>query len=166
MKLIRVVKENEAEALLDLVKQVEAESPYMLHGAGERKTTVESMRKMITTSAAGENSSILVAEEKGELAGYCLAMGGKANRIQHSAYIVIGILEAHHGKGIGTAFFTTVEHWAKSQDLRRLELTVTVENEAAIGLYKKAGFDVEGVKKDSLLIGGVFKDEYYMAKLL
>lgn len=164
--MIREAKDHEAERLLRLVKQVETESQYMLYGAGERKATVESIRKMIITCATETNSIMLVAEVKGELSGYCFVFGGKANRIGHSAHIVIGILEKYRGQGIGTAFFTEVDQWAKRQGLHRLELTVMAENEAAIGLYQKAGFVVEGMKKHSIHIDGVFKDEYVMGKLL
>ncbi|WP_106495049.1 GNAT family N-acetyltransferase [Lentibacillus sp. Marseille-P4043] len=164
--MIREVKEHDAEALLQLIKQVDSESAYMLHDPNERTTTVESLRKMITTFAKEHNSIILVAEEDGQLAGYFLAVGGKVNRTRHSAYLVIGILREHRGTGIGTAFFTKAEKWAWEHGLHRLELTAVIENEAAVGLYKKAGFVIEGVKKHSLCIEGTFKDEYYMAKLL
>ncbi|WP_308419001.1 GNAT family N-acetyltransferase [Virgibacillus oceani] len=59
-----------------------------------------------------------------------------------------------------------MDTWARQQGLSRLELTVVVDNEAGLALYKKAGFVIEGVKKHSLLINGDFLDEYYMGKLL
>jgi RimJ/RimL family protein N-acetyltransferase len=39
-------------------------------------------------------------------------------------------------------------------------------NIAGIALYKKMGFEIEGTKRDSLLINGEYVDEYYMSKLL
>jgi RimJ/RimL family protein N-acetyltransferase len=39
-------------------------------------------------------------------------------------------------------------------------------NEAGLALYKKMGFKIEGTKKDSLFVDGVYIDEYYMSKLL
>ncbi|WP_088051157.1 GNAT family N-acetyltransferase [Virgibacillus dakarensis] len=164
--MIRQVTENDTEALLQLLKQVDNESAYMLHDANERKTTLESIKKMIAAFTAEPNSVIFVAEEAGTLVGYFLAVGGKVNRTRHSAYIVIGILPAFRGKGIGKAFFRAAEQWARKQRVHRLELTVVAKNEAAIGLYKKAGFEMEGVKKHSLFIDGAFVDEYCMAKLL
>ena len=41
-----------------------------------------------------------------------------------------------------------------------------VDNHAGIALYKKMGFEIEGVKKDSLLINDQYVDEYYMSKIL
>ncbi|WP_277674608.1 GNAT family N-acetyltransferase, partial [Piscibacillus halophilus] len=59
-----------------------------------------------------------------------------------------------------------MEEWAIKVQLHRLELTVIVENKAAVNLYKKMGFEIEGVKKDSLKLGERYVDEYYMAKLI
>lgn len=87
-------------------------------------------------------------------------------RNKHSAYLVIGISNAYRGKGIGTALFKELEHWAVKQGLHRLELTVVAENIAGVSLYQKMGFKIEGVKKDSLFINGTYVDEYYMGKLL
>jgi RimJ/RimL family protein N-acetyltransferase len=39
-------------------------------------------------------------------------------------------------------------------------------NQARVALYKKQGFEIEGRKRHSLLVGGHYVDEYLMAKLL
>lgn len=157
---------HDAESLLGLINKVEKESPYMLFGAGERNTNVERQKKMLEVFQQKENATILVAEEDSELIGYLIINGGDVKRQAHSAYLVIGILQACRGKGIGTSLFKEMERFAKSKGLHRLELTAVVENEAGVGLYRKAGFQIEGTKRDSLLIDGKYVDEYYMAKLL
>jgi RimJ/RimL family protein N-acetyltransferase len=81
-------------------------------------------------------------------------------------YIVVGVLQAYSGQGIGTRLFREVEKWAREQELHRLELTVMTHNERAIHLYKKMGFEIEGTKRDSICVDGTYVDEYYMAKLL
>lgn len=45
-------------------------------------------------------------------------------------------------------------------------MTVMTHNEVGIALYRKRGFEIEGVKRDSIYIEGQYRDEYYMAKLL
>lgn len=86
-------------------------------------------------------------------------------RIKHTAYIVVGIREAHRGKGIGTKFFSELDLWAKENLISRLELTVMCPNVIAKHLYEKNGFEIEGIKKKSMLVDGVYVDEFYMAKL-
>jgi len=163
---IREIRLDDAESLIKLIKEVERNSDFMLMGAGERKTTAEQQRKQIKSIQEQHNSTIFVAEKEGELVGYLIAIGGSAERKQHVAYLVIGILDEHRGKGIGTGLFQNVIDWAEKQSLSRLELTVVTQNEAGVALYKKNDFDIEGIKRNSLVINGEFFDEYYMAKLL
>lgn len=39
-------------------------------------------------------------------------------------------------------------------------------NVRGIALYKKSGFEIEGIKKKSLIVGGEGVDEYYMSKII
>lgn len=164
--LIREVKIEDADILINLIKNVEAHSNFMLMEPEERKTTPRQMQKQIEDLASRDNSTIFVAEKEGVLAGYQIVIGGTAKRVKHSAYIVIGISDQNRGQGIGTALFQRTEQWAKSRHISRLELTVVTENKAGVALYKNSGFEIEGIKRNSLLIEGTFFDEYYMAKLL
>ncbi|KGR77369.1 GNAT family N-acetyltransferase [Ureibacillus manganicus] len=163
---IREIKIADAENLINLIKEVEATSNYMLMEAGERNTTAEQFAKHIERIEKQSNSTILVAEEDSELIGYMMLVGGSTNKNKHSAYIAIGIVESLRGKGIGTALFNYAEQWAQRNGISRLELTTIIENKAGVALYKKQGFEVEGIKRNSLKINGEFVDEYYMSKLL
>ena len=163
--LIREIEMKDAEHINELIKKVESEAEYMLMGAGERQTTPEQQRTQVEQILGQENSTILVAEED-KLVGYLLCMGGSAARIRHSAYLVIGIVREYRGKGIGTKLFQALDQWAKSKELTRLELTVVSKNEPGIALYKKSGFEMEGTKRQSLKVDGVYHDEYVMARIL
>ncbi|MBT2697229.1 GNAT family N-acetyltransferase [Bacillus sp. ISL-40] len=95
-----------------------------------------------------------------------IAIGGSVKRTKHSAYLVIGILEEYIGQGIGTALFQCLEEWAINHNISRLELTVVTQNDSGVALYKKSGFEIEGTKRNSLMIDGTPFNEYYMSKLL
>ncbi|WP_102027797.1 GNAT family N-acetyltransferase [Salirhabdus sp. Marseille-P4669] len=164
--IIREIQLTDAENLANLMMDVDKQSEYMLWEAGERNINKDAQRQMIESIQAEENSTILVAEIEDRLVGYLLAIGGKARRNKHSAYIVIGIPEAFRGKGIGTKLFLNLDEWAQKHHVSRLELTVVTKNEAGISLYKKAGFEIEGTKRNSVWIQEEFVDEYYMSKLL
>ena len=49
--------------------------------------------------------------------------------------------------------------------LRRVELTVWTDNKAAVHLYEKFGFVVEGTARQFARRDGEFVDAYYMARL-
>lgn len=112
------------------------------------------------------NSTIFVAGENGKLIGYLFVLGGSVKRTKHSAYLVMGILQEYRGQGIGTKLFDKATNWASKHKISRLELTVVTNNESGVALYKKCGFEIEGTKRNSLMINDRAYDEYYMSKLL
>jgi RimJ/RimL family protein N-acetyltransferase len=163
---IRSITLDDAEKYLVLLKRLDEETSFMLFEPGERKTTIDTQRQQIQKLLEDSRSIILVCEEHERLVGFIAGLGGNVARNRHSMYIVIGILQEYAGNGIGTMLFERLEHWARERGFHRLELTVMTHNERAIRLYKKMGFEVEGVKKHSLFVNGEYVDEYYMAKLI
>ncbi|UAL46055.1 GNAT family N-acetyltransferase [Sutcliffiella horikoshii] len=164
--LIREIRMEDAENLLLLIKEVESTSAFMLMEPGEREMTLEQQQKRIEIIDKQKNSTVFVAEENGKLIGYLFVIGGSVKRTKHSAYLVIGILQDYRGKGVGTKLFNHATNWASKHNISRLELTVVTENESGVALYKKSGFDIEGTKRNSLMINNRAYDEYYMSKLL
>jgi RimJ/RimL family protein N-acetyltransferase len=162
---IRTIREDDAEQFLNLCKQLDTETQFMLLEPGERTTTLEEQRTQIDLLLRQENHTILVAEQDNHLVGYLEAIGGTFKRSRHSAYIVIGILQAFTGQGIGTLLFQKLEEWVQQRHIHRQELTVMAHNIRGIALYKKQGFVIEGTRRNALLIDGHFIDEYYMSKL-
>lgn len=63
-----------------------------------------------------------------------------------------------------TKLFQFLEQWRIQTGIRKFELTVMVHNHVALSLYKKMGFEIEGTKRNSLLVEYGFVDEYYMGK--
>jgi RimJ/RimL family protein N-acetyltransferase len=163
---VRQIHEGDAEAFLDLVTRIDAETDFMLLEAGERLTTVGEQCERIKGILSKENQTILVASRTGQLVGYVVAIGGEFRRIRHRAYVVAGVLQAFIGRQIGTRLFTALEIWARRHGIERLELTVRTDNERGTALYKKMGFEIEGLKRRSLKVTGSYVNEYYMAKIL
>ena len=58
-----------------------------------------------------------------------------------------------------------LDKWARENNLTRLELTVVSSNMVAKHPYEKNGFEIEGTRKNAMIIDGKYVDEYYMAKL-
>lgn len=162
---IREVVEQDAAKLLELHKQLDTESKFMLFEPNERKTNFEQQVNIIKTIIHSINSNIFVAEDEGKIVGHLSVIGGNTNRMMHRAYIVIGILKDYTGRGIGKDLFRALEDWRLSSIITRLELTVMTNNERGIKLYKRIGFEIEGIRKNSILIDGNFINEYNMAKI-
>lgn len=86
-------------------------------------------------------------------------------RLRHSASIGIMVHADYQGKGIGTALLKKIidlaDNWLM---LVRIELTVFIENDGAVKLYKSLGFEIEGTKKYAGIRNGKYADEYVMAR--
>ncbi|SFV01659.1 Protein N-acetyltransferase, RimJ/RimL family [Alicyclobacillus macrosporangiidus] len=166
MYKIRPIAATDAEPYLELCRRLDRETSFMLYEPGERTTTIAEQRKQIESILKTDNQMIFVAESDHQLVGHLQAYGGRLRRNRHTVYLVIGVLQAYAGQGIGTALFQTMEEWARSVGAHRLELTVMTHNGTAIALYRKMGFEVEGIARETLFVDGRYVDEYWMAKLL
>ncbi|WPK13345.1 GNAT family protein [Lysinibacillus louembei] len=162
---IRKATTQDAAQIVQVMADAE-QSGFMLFSPGERQITAEGLAKMIANLNNEVKSGLFIAQEGEVILGYMIVRNDNPERIAHRAYLVIGVHSNSRGKGVGKSLFSFVLNWAKEVGLHRLELTVLVKNEAAVHLYKRMGFEIEGIKKHSLYINGQYEDEYYMVKLL
>lgn len=163
--VIRNIEYRDAENFLDMLLHLDNETKYMMYEPDERPKDIEYINSMIQHFES-EKDLILIANVSGKIVGYLTAEKGPFNRVKHSAFVVVGILSLFHGQGIGSALFKVLEDWAIQNKITRLELTVMCNNTGAIHLYEKNGFEIEGVKRNSIMVDDKCVDEYYMAKLI
>lgn len=138
----------------------------MLYEPVERTTTVVEQQAQIASILQSDNQMIFVAEDGDNLVGHLQAFGGQHRRNRNRVYLVVGVLQAYAGHGVGTALFQAMEDWAKGISAHRLELTVMTHNAAALTMYQKMGFEIEGTARETLLVHGRYVDEYLMAKMI
>ena len=163
---IREIKITDSEAMLDLNMKLDEESDFMLFEKGERKLSVASQAEIIKGALDQKNVLWLVADSKNEdLDGYCVVSGKPQFRVKHVGSLVIGVVKKSWSKGIGFRLLESAIERSSDLGFTRLELSVRSDNQRAISLYKKAGFVIEGERKNSFNISGNYFDELYMAKV-
>ncbi|NLW73183.1 MAG: GNAT family N-acetyltransferase [Chloroflexi bacterium] len=161
----RSVAISDVDALWELQTQLDNETKFMLYEAGERKKDLGPVEEVIRPVLQGRDF-FEVAVEDDKLVGYLSARRGALARTQHSVYVVTGVLKAYQNRGIATTFFTHLDQWARQNNVKRMELVVMAPNEAAIHVYQKAGFVLEGTLRYAVVVDGKFIDEFTMAKLI
>jgi putative acetyltransferase len=125
--------------------------------------SAEEIRRGIEQQSADARSLVAILNERivGDI-GLHPAKGRRA----HAATIGMGVHDDFTRRGIGRALLgeavIIADEWL---NLRRLELTVYADNEAAIGLYNSFGFEVEGMMAQYAFRGGVYVDALSMARL-
>lgn len=89
-------------------------------------------------------------------------------RMRHTGRLGIDIAREYRGAGLGDAMMHVGLSWARRHPfISRIELFVYLENTPAVALYKKHGFQIEGIRRAAMqLAPGDFRDDYLMALLL
>lgn len=163
---IRKADKGDAKSFLQFQCLLDQEATYMLFEPHERTTTVRQQKKVLAEILQADTSCIYFALDKDEIIGYVGIYGSYLERIRHVGYLTIGIRQAYCNQGIGKQLLERADMFAKASGIKRLELTVVKENKSAVHLYKKCGFQEEGIRKSAVCIGGVWMDELYMAKFI
>jgi putative acetyltransferase len=114
-----------------------------------------------------ESDYMLVAEAGGEVVGHAgLHKAGTSPRRAHAMMLGIVVRKDWHGKGVGRALMQALLELADNWlPVTRIELTVFADNERAIGLYKRFGFEIEGTHKAYALRDGKYVDTIAMARI-
>lgn len=117
-------------------------------------------------SENGSDDYVLVAEVDGEVVGNAgLHPVSKSPRRRHAGTIGMAVRDDWHGRGVGTALMAAAVDLADNWiGYSRLELTAYTDNEAALALYRKFGFEIEGTARRYALRAGVLVDAYMMAR--
>lgn len=85
---------------------------------------------------------------------------------RHVGRLGMGIYAPYRGMGLGTVLLERTLKKARLAGIERVELDVFATNERAVRLYKKMGFDVEGVKRRARKVLDTYDDIIMMAKIL
>lgn len=117
--------------------------------------------------AVGRSDLLLVAEVHGDVvASAGLHPVGTALRRRHALMLGVSVARPSQGQGVGSALMAAMCDYADNWlGVLRLELTVYTDNEAAIALYRKFGFFVEGTHRGYAMRDGRYADALAMARL-
>ena len=127
--------------------------------------SVEAWRKRLAEVPADDY--LLVATVAGEVIGNLgLHATSKSPRRRHVGHLGMAVRDDRQGRGVGTALLRAAIELADGWlNYQRLELTVYADNLAALHLYRKFGFTIEGTCRAYAFRDGKYVDAYAMARL-
>ena len=106
------------------------------------------------------------AEVNGTAVGMITLYQHENPRTAHIADLGMMVHPAYWGKGIGSRLMAKIidlaDNWLNVQ---RFELEVNVDNPAAVRLYEKFGFEIEGTKRWHAFGDGRLADSHFMARV-
>ncbi len=157
--LIRQATRNDLDGIVNVFESVMAEEIYLL---GEHFYAID----YINTKISGENDLILIAEDNGKIIGVLTLIREPFLKNRHVAVLGIAIIDGYRHEGIGSAMMDESIRWAESAGIEKITLEVFSTNINAIEMYKKFGFEIEGIRKRQFKIQGQYVDDVLMAKFL
>ncbi|AHM71475.1 GNAT family N-acetyltransferase [Yersinia hibernica] len=108
----------------------------------------------------------LVACIDENIVGQLTVEANQRARRRHVATFGIAVDASFYRKGVGSALMAAMidlcDNWL---NIQRIELTVFIDNQAAIALYRKFGFDIEGTSPRYAFRDGKFVDAHHMGRI-
>lgn len=109
-----------------------------------------------------EGDPLFALEEDGGVVG---ALALHSTRTPGVVALGMWVLPGHRGRGAGRMLLEAAIA-ARPEDVHKIELEVYPDNEAAIALYRKLGFEEEGLRRDHYRRSdGSFRSSLIMARL-
>ena len=143
--LVRNAVASDARALRDIMQRTHAETDYLLSYPDEQSVDDEQEARSLAETERSDNGVELVAVLGGRIVGSAgiTAVGGR-RKVVHRACFGISVLQEYWGMGIGRALMEACIDCARRAGYTQLELEVVADNQRAVSLYWRAGFEEYG----------------------
>jgi RimJ/RimL family protein N-acetyltransferase len=164
---IRHVVVEDATKLIEYVNLVSGESDNLTFGEGEFGMTVEQEEAFIRSYDNNDNACMFIAVLEDEIIGQMSYAGGRRARVRHCGEFGITVKKKYWHQGVGHIMLNYLIKWCEeSTYCEKLNLRVREDNIKAIGLYKKLGFEEEGLLINDMKINGEFVNCLFMGKMI
>jgi len=162
---VRSALEKDAKNLSEVRLQIDGETENLDREQGEAYIDESGFKQIINDDTGSSSNLFLVVEVNEKIVGFSRCEGSKLKRSSHKVEFGVCVLKEYWGYGIGKNILSEAVHWADLNKIKKITLNVLETNEKAIKLYKKYGFEVEGVlKEDKFLSDGNYYNTILMGR--
>lgn len=159
---IRLAKREDAEAVLKYLNQAGGETDNLLFGKEGVPFTREQEEELIEETNSSPKSRMYIAAIGEQVVGIASIRGARPKRIAHQSEIGLSVLKEYWGIGIGRRLMDEMISFAQSVEIEIITLEVKTDNERAIRLYEKYGFEKFGTYRGFFKIDGRYYDADFM----
>lgn len=160
--IYREARPEDARALLDFLGTVGGESGNLSFGAEGLPFTAEQEEAFLSNTQNDPASLMLVALDGDLIVGNVSVSSLGRARFAHRWELAISARKSHWGQGIGSALMARAIEYAKIHGAEIISLEVRSDNDRAIALYRKFGFEKFGTYRNFFKINGKYFDADYM----
>lgn len=165
--VIKSPDESHAAELIDLMLKILDETPFLSGGSEEFRVSLEEEIAFLRRRETDVRDCLIGAWLDGKLVGtVSVAAVSDRKRLRHRAVLGISVLREAWGRGVGTMLMDAAVQTAQAAGFRQLELEVAADNERALRLYRRFGFEEYGRRPAGMRRDGVDVDEILMVRPL
>jgi ribosomal protein S18 acetylase RimI-like enzyme len=146
---LRTLHQDEDTLLKYIMIRMYTDSPsaYNETVAQAEQRSADEWKQLTHLLATGDVGVAFVASVDQEICGFALGILigddgklGQPNATKTAAFGRLWVAPQVRRRGVGQALVEAVVNWARTRSLKRIELWVGEENQAAVQLYQRVGF--------------------------
>lgn len=162
--ILRSARLDEAEMLIDYLKNVAGETRFLMSEPDEIKYTKKDEEQFIYEHNQSKDALLMLAFVDGEYAGNCsFESKSGSRRTKHRAGIGIALFQKYTGFGLGKLMLKRLLTELENLGFEQAELTLVSNNEKAYHLYKSLGFKECGIISNANKYDdGTYADDIFM----
>lgn len=165
--VLRTPSENDAQAMIDMMLGCYGETEFLSCSPEEFQVTVQDEISFMRRFEMSERECMISAFVDGKLVGnVSIYQVGGMKRVRHRANLGISVLKDYWGRGVGSMLMDAAIQTAESVGYGQIELQTAADNERAIRLYQKFGFEQYGRCPRAFRRENGYADEIEMVKFL
>lgn len=165
---LRSAEEKDAVTMLDYIRKTAEETHYLIRYPEEISIDLEREKEIIRNNLESEDAAWFTIFDGEKAVGNCSISRHRNHlKLMHRCDFAIAIEQAYCNSGLGTILTQKAITKAREMGFEQMELGAYADNERAIALYKKMGFQECGrTPKAFKLKDGTYIDEVNMILFL
>ena len=166
--VLREAEPEDAESMIAYLRQTAAETHFMVRLPEEVDFTLEAEERILRNIRKSDKDLMLAAFDGDRVVGNVgVHIFHDRTKVRHRSSLGIAIIQEYCSSGLGTILMERGIDFAKKAGFEQLELGVFADNDRALCLYKKMGFEEIGrIPRAFRLPDGSYIDEITMVKML
>lgn len=153
---------NDAQGMIDFLNIVGRQTDNLSYGNNGVSLNVIQEMEFIKEMHENKKSIIILAKDGEKIVGISTLQGHQQERFSHRADMAVSVLKEYWHQGIGTNLISAIVGFAVEADIEIIDLEVVTDNEVAIALYQKFGFEIIGVYENFMKLENRYLDVYMM----
>lgn len=165
---LRLARPLDAPALAALQRVIYEEGRWFVGDGAPSAETLAGRLRALEKARSLFLLAYAASEPRGgaALCGWLELHRLRPRRLGHVAVLTLAVAPPFRQQGVASRLLAEAYAWARGVGVQKVQLSVREHNGAALALYRRQGFELEGRERRQVHEAGRFEDNLLMAKFL